>query len=397
MKLLFFFLCINVSFASPRLDPNWVSQEKAIDLSKNVKKSFDSILQAQGKALDKMDSNFTKALPYGFVMKEMVSDFAVSKSGLLGLSALKSNNGVEVKWKRASTFKSLNAEVVDEPSIVIEAAPTEKDLDQVAEVITKIVKSSGKVQESRNLKANIKDSLLGINANLKNIQVTKLNNWKTSGVRLDLNFSVNGGVWLFVKPGIALRVRMEWKLKEASLGSLKIAEATSETRFMLKTLDALEKALQSTQLPGFKAKKISIGVGASQKKSLFGLWKYSNGFIGYISFVPVESFNKALFKDVVPSELLDEPFTIGGIENEVSSLKGMPIISNGSFTQRDFVAGMEKSLQTASFFASSAQSNHSKGWSIAEIKTINDISYTGFFGLADFTTKGALEIDFKRN
>ena len=185
------------------------------------------------------------------------------------------------------------------------------------------------------------------------------------------------------RAGVTLRIRMEWKLIDNStLTPPSILH--SQSRFVLKILDALSRSLETVALKNFNPTRICIGVGASYKRGFFGLWKYTAGFIGWLSFTPVQnlSFNKSL--EALPLQVLAEDFSFG----DDAKASGIP--------HMQFVQGMTKSLETAAFFADNADTNSSQVWQIAEIKTVNDVSYKGFFGLSDFTTRGIIEIDFKR-
>jgi hypothetical protein len=360
MRILLLLFFMSHAYGSVSLSPDWVQEASSKDQSNEVQNSFISILEAQGEALDQMELlSSMKIKKTGFSMTEMITDLAVTKSGLLGLSALKSNNGVEIKWKRkASSF------LPDEsPEIVIDADATEMDIDKISDTVFRIVSDSGKINNTKNVRSSVKNAFLSIQRDVTSIQVTKLNDWRLTALRLDLNFSSSGQLWMFARAGASLRVRMEWKFKP--IHYLKSSVVNPHTEFVVKTLDALGKSMQKIPVPGFDARKVSIGVGASQKKA-FGLWKASAGFIGFLIFTPETRFLKSMV--VLPPDLANQRL----------------------------ILGMEKSLRTAAFFAENSLLERSRHWTIAEIKTINDVSFTGFFGIADFTTKGAVEIDFKR-
>ncbi len=342
-----------------------------------VKEAFVSIVDAHAKALEQMESD---SLPNGFKLTEMVTDLAVSKTGLLGLAALKSNNGVEIKWKKAKRPSLIEENEVD---IVVNPEITERELSNLSDTIYKIAESSGKVKTSPFLRSYIEDSLKEVQENIQNIEVTRFKNWKASGLRFDLNFGANGQLWFVARAGVTLRIRMEWKLIDnSSLTPPSILK--NESRFVLKILDALSRSLETVTLRNFNPTRICIGVGASYKRGFFGLWKYSAGFIGWLSFTPVQNltFNKSL--QTLPLQVLAEDFSFG--DDEKAS----------KIPHSKFVEGMTRSLETAAFFADNADTSSSQVWQVAEIKTVNDISYKGLFGLSDFTTRGIVEIDFKR-
>ena len=127
------------------------------------------------------------------------------------------------------------------------------------------------------------------------------------------------------------------------------------------------------------------------------LWKYSAGFVGWLGFVPVQVNNKSLSRVSIPAELLNEDFSIGGLDDEsAAGNKGLWPWRKRSIARTSFSSGLMKSVQTAAFMAERAQTVSRNHWRIDEVKTVNDISYTGFFGLADVSTRGIVEIDFKR-
>lgn len=358
MKYLFLLLFISQAFANQ---------------TPQIKESFVSIVDAQAKALDQMDS---ETMPNGFKLTEMITDLAVSKTGLLGLAALKSNNGVEIKWKKVNRPSMIEDNEVD---IVVHPDISELELTNLSASIYKIAEISGKVKTSPFLRSYIEDSLREVHQNIQNIEVTRFKNWKASGLRFDLNFGANGQLWFVARAGVTLRIRMEWKLIDNS-NLTPPALLRTESRFVLKILDALSRSLETVTLRNFNPARICIGVGASYKRGFFGLWKYSAGFIGWLSFTPVQnlSFNKSI--QTLPLGIASETFKYGSAE----------------IPHMQFVDGMRKSLETAAFFADNADTTASQLWQIAEIKTVNDVSYKGFFGLSDFATRGIVEIDFKR-
>lgn len=395
MKYLLLILLAANSYAGTQLATDWVSESTTLDPTAEVSESFSSILDAQARALDTMESksSMNKALPFGFQMKEMVTDIGVSKSGLMGIAAMSANAGVELKWKKvaAQNLIETEEEVAD---IVVDENISEADLDGMADDIVNVVRASGKVNNN-NLKAKVLEALETVHAQVKEVGVTSYEAWRARHLRLDLNFSATGSIWFVAKAGVAVRLRMEWKLKDLPLTNAKMALANDNTKFVTKVLGELNEAQSKISFAGFEPKKVFVGVGASYKQKFFGLWKYSAGFIGWIGFVPVKVSNlKSLKLASIPAKLMNEEFQIGGGEEE--SNKTWWPFRRRTIARTSFQSGLQKSLKTAAYFAEQAQTQRSAHWTLAEIKTTNEISYTGFFGIADLTTRGNLEIDFKR-
>ncbi len=342
-----------------------VNQETTVVVpTPEAENNFKTILNAQGDALNAMPESGT-----GFQMKEMITDIAVARTGLLGLSALKSNNGVEIKWAR-KTLKDVTPH--EKSDYVLEQNTS---LEDATNAVASLVEASGKMKVTPKLRGKISQSLSQIHSLINDVNVPGLSNWDFKGIRFDLNFSAGGEIFFFTKAGPNLRLRMEWNYTRPSLKSSGKASA-----FITKTLNVLNSIHHEIQLPGFSVKQLSLGVGTTYKGEL-GLWKYSSGFMGFLLFIP--GSRKSFSHDH-----LNEEFLLGGFEEKGATTTGL--------SSEKFIAGLRKSLATASFFADAARAERGN-WFVKEIKTVNDISYTGLFGLADYTTKGAMEIDFKRN
>ncbi|HXH76485.1 MAG TPA: hypothetical protein VNJ08_16055 [Bacteriovoracaceae bacterium] len=395
MKFLFFILFIGNSLAGTQLAPDWVS-ETSNKATTEVGEAYELILNSHAKALDKMgDKSFLKNSSFGFDMDEMVTDMAVSKSGDLGIAAMKANSGLEIKWKKKRFDSIIVVDEAKDVDFVVPNKVSDIELATLADSIRNVVLASGKIKDSQLLRSNIYAALESVRSQVNAIDVTSYDKWRVGFLRLDLSFSVSGKVYLFIKAGVALRLRMEWNLRDVPLTNNKIASMNDHTKFVVKTLAELNNALVKVPVPGFEPKKIMIGVGVFKMR--FGLWKLSAGFVGWLGFVPVRYSNyKSRIPVVIPPSILDEDFSIGGGPEETTDNKIWWPWKRKAITRTSFATGMEKSLTTAAFFAERARVNRSTHWQVDEVKTVNDISQTGFFSLADISNRGIVEIDFKR-
>jgi hypothetical protein len=356
----------------------------ASELNTEAQKNFSNILDVQGKALDRMDRE--KALPFGFKFNEMITDIAVTKSGLLGLSALKSTQAVEIKWKRKSQANKDDAAA----DITIHEFPNEEELKALGKMVYQLAKDSGKVRLSHKLQQQINSALSNTNALLNDLKVTQYKNFVADAYRLDLSFSSEGSLWTFASAGVAFRVRLDWKIKKQQLTDEKSALANSVTRLVARTLYALEQGMDLTPLHAFSINRVGVGVGGSYKTGMLGLWKTSIGMMGMMWFkiIPAEKSNVSM-----PLDIINEGFVVGGEEEDEKLFwrrRSNPISTS------QVVTGLNKSLKTAANFAEHSSVNRSSGWQVSDFKTSHDLSYSGLMGLANFSGKTLLEIEFKR-
>jgi hypothetical protein len=345
--------------------------------------SFSEILSAQGRALELMDKEDKST---GLKLTEMITDIGFSKTGLLGISALRANHGIELKWKRVAAKEQL------EDVLLMDDEVDAKDIDTMTETVAQIVERSGKVKADKSLRPEINRALHSFQQNISRIHVTRINGWKASGVRLDLNFSASGKLSFITNAGLNLRVRIEWALKDRPLLNPDSILVSNETKFVSKVLSDLNTISTSIATPGFELMKVGIGVGSSMAKNFFGMWKYTTGFLGTMFFVPVEN-PPSFFAVSIPQEIEKMELQVGGLEEESNEKIRWPL---RRYPKVNFASGMQRSFRTAAFFAERARDINMKNWYIAELKTLNDISKTGFFGLAHVSARGLIEIDYKR-
>lgn len=345
------------------------------------KNTFSEIIDGQGIALERMSEK--ENLAGGFRMTDMITDIGLSKTGVLGLSALKSSNSIELRWKRKSTvMKSSPSEML------VSAGTDSEDLVSLTETIASLAEKSGKVSYVK--RDEIRNALVLVHERINSLQYTGFNSWKLSAVRLDLNFSASGSVSFLATAGATFRVRMEWQVKNKPFVSP--AQLNDETKTVMKVLADLNRTASHMVIPGFEIKRLMLGFGTSVKKKL-GIWKYSGGFVGSLIFVPNPVPPQLVS---VPAEIEGMKLDINGFEEEVSAEKWRLPWRKTYSVPVDFRKGLAQSINLASQFIELANKKKFSNWYISDIRTVNDISQTGLFGLADVTTKGLLEIEHKR-
>lgn len=355
----------------------------ASELNQEAQTNFSNILTIQGKALDRMDQE--KGLPFGFKFNEMITDIAVTKSGLLGLSALKSTQAVEIKWKRKTAKDNL-----DVADITIHELPNETELKTLSDTIYQLAKDSRKVRLNNKLPGQIHNALKETHALLSDIKVTQYNHFALDALRLDLSFSSEGSLWTFASTAVAFRVRLDWKIKQQTYTDEKSVFTNNATRLVARTLYTLEQGLDLTPLHAFSINRVGVGVGGSYKTGMLGLWKTSVGMMGVLWFKPIKAEKSAV---AFPIEIINEGFVVGGEEEDEKLFWRRR--SNPISTAR-VVSGLNSSLKTAATLAERSSAEHARAWQVSDFKTSHDLSYSGLMGLANFSGKTLLEIEFKR-
>lgn len=389
MKFIIFFLLLAPMSFAAHLPQSWVNEHKHKSFSASTLKDLndthnflDSVLNVQEKVLMGREEKS----PNGFKFSQYVTDFSLSKSGLFGLSALKATTAVELKWKRASLQKmkdfSSELEVVDD---------SKEALRVTASQVEALAVSTGKVEASAALKTNIEEVLSKVKAMMEQMDHMDFPGWQLTSMRLDLSIGANGQVWTFAKAGASVRVRLDWK--KIRNGSNKTAMMKNmNSSFINKILYDFNEIYKEQNLAGFKVKMVNVGVGLSLKGSFLGLSSTKAGIIGYLRFVPVPVNNKMALKIIdVNSDLATE-----GIEyladSELEASKNM----NLTFLPRNkWKAGLLKGLMMAKFFAGSAD-RFQNIWQVSEIKTVFELSKSGFLGLASTSATGTLETELVR-
>jgi len=377
MKLKLFiisFLLVTNAFSNT-LPLSWITENengKVIFIEEQTQHYIENILDIHSEVLEEIHEQ--KQL--GFKMNQMVTDFSVSKSGLLGLSALKAKKAVEFKWKKKSSSKEIN-----EADIVIDVADDKMDIEAYTYEIYELARASKKVKKTKYLRSHIRNQLKKVNTILEGIDVKEFGHWKLDGLRVDLNISGEGKVTFLSKFGMDLRVRLDFKINQKNKSSM-VTSSSQINDFTKKILSDLEASLSQYDFGNYQVKKVNIGLGLSHKRNIFGLSSSKMGFIGYFRFKPIahslDSHSIALESEY---DYIDD--------EEVE--KGNMSILIG---RKTFRSGIKKSLDILSFF--SHRKERKGHWELSEIKSVFELTKSGFLGLASTSSTSLLEIELKR-
>ncbi len=385
-----FIICIFLfsSIASAaHLPQSWINdgeqQKNTLSSHQELNATDDyltSVLAIQEKVLMAREE---KAL-HGFKFSQYITDFSVSKSGLFALSALKATTAVELKWKKANLQK-MNEVVADLE--VLDDSP--EALALTASEVAALAVASGKIEASPALITNIEGVLHKVKFMMEQMEHEDFHGWRLAALRLDLSIGASGQVWTFAKAGASVRLRLDWKkIKKVSNNKMMLNNKTSN--FVNKILYDFNQVYQAQDLGGFEVKMINVGVGLSRKGGLMGLASTKLGIMGYLRFVPIPAALN--LPAIIDSNSALATEDIEYVSDEALENKSV----NHLFVPRNkWRAGLMKGLTMAKFFAGSADRFQNR-WQVTEIKTVFELTQSGFLGLASTSATGAIETELVR-
>jgi hypothetical protein len=351
---------------------------------------IDSVLKSESEILESKDSaDLTAKDPKKFKMNLMLTNFSISKSGLLGLSAFKANEFVSLFWTRKKPSNELVTEESKEvqKAVQIEGEATEEELAFTATELADSLFSSGLVNNKEALVQNLGLAMKKANEAFGVIETMSYGNWDVSGLRLDLSVSTSGIVVPYTTVGASSRVWIEWrrvkrpndKKNVTSQGGKKLQD------FVSKVLSDVDLSANNINLKSFHLSQMYVGLGQDIKTGFFGLGTANSGFIGYV-ILNHKKQNASLTKPLL--ETSDELPVISG----TSKLKNVFSVS-----RRKLRRSIQKTLNLGAKLVDNAEKVKSKGWEISRVRLTTTLSKSGFFGLSSLSTKGVFIHVFDRN
>ena len=265
----------------------------------------DSVLKTESEILESADNTDLAAKSAKkFKMNLMMTNISITKSGLLGLSALKANEFVSLFWTRKKTplvsVVQSNQEV--QKSIQIEGKSTQEELDLTSNELANSLYFSGLVNNRETLVTNLKLAMNKANETFGMIETMSYGNWGVTGLRLDLSVSASGIVLPYTTFGASTRVWIEWKrIKPASNAPIIASHGGKKLQeFVSKMLSDVDLSANNVNFKTFHLSQMYVGLGQDIKTGFFGLGSSNLGFIGYVILKP-NTPSAAITKPLVSS------------------------------------------------------------------------------------------------
>jgi hypothetical protein len=384
MKILILLMMSFSSFAS-QVPSTWISEKTYINKSENHKEaldqlegSFSKILDLQENILEKSETFSKSTINKNFSnwsLSGQKTDLAVSKSGLFGFSAVKGTSAVELSWSKKSSKSELNEDSKTDLNL-----STEMSEDQVlaaAKPFYKILLKNNRKEEFSWRAKDFEDHVLRYHRALKSVSSLDQGRFVASKFRLDLSVSYSSPLFGFSRLSGDTRVRLEWKIVKSS----KKVNGSSDQKVVAKLLEDIEEALENSELrKGYKLKTIGIGLGLS-KKNLLSFSKVKGEIYGELFF----NLNSAKGYSVAKFPIDDQVYHWSGEDKII-----------GSFKRRKFRKGIKKSFKVSKWFTDKMNSRASRSWEVKKFKSSFALSYSGFLGLANTSSKSAVSFAFSK-
>ncbi len=366
---------IQIAFAHPTVSEDFLSgpldNEKPLLMTRqdDFANDLDGILDVQEESFD----SIVHSSPH-LKLTQLVTSFSVSKSGLLGLSALGANSATTLFWNRK---KSTIKEEVKSFSLVgnEDELQLQMKIDEVSDYLIKQNKVKNRFQLRENLEKVMRKGQLLLTS-MENIESP---HWRVGGYRLDLEITASGVVLPFTKLGENVRLWIEWTRSPSVL--TKPVSENKTTSFVTALLDDIEVATADVKLPQFELQNLYVGLGQDVKTGFFGIGSTNLGFVGYVKFV-----KKTKMSFEHPSS--------GASGNQVNQENKFVRLSR--LFRKRMRKGITRSLKFAEYFARRAEKSKSKNWELATIREIATITKSGFLGLSTLKTKGVFIFMFNR-
>lgn len=349
---------------------------------------IDSVLKSESEILESKDSaDLVAKDEKKFKMNLMLTNFSITKSGLLGLSAFKANEFVSLFWTRKKPSNENKKSQEVQKAVQIEGEATEEELAMTATELADSLFSSGLVNNKEALVQNLGLAMKKANETFGVIETMSYGNWDVSGLRLDLSVSASGIVVPYTTVGASSRVWIEWR-RVKSPNDKKVASSQGGKKlqeFVSKILSDVDLSANNINLKSFHLSQMYVGLGQDIKTGFFGLGSANMGFVGYVI------LNHKKQAAVVTNPLTDSSDELPVITGN-SKLKSVFNVS-----RRKLRRSIQKTLNLGAKLVDNADKVKSTKWEVSKIRLTTTLSKSGFFGLSSLNTKGVFIHVFDRN
>lgn len=351
----------------------------------SLEANLSSIVKAQGQALESFSDEKSLSLG-GFKLSELVTDLALSKSGVLGLSSLEAETAVEIAWGRVEA----QAESAEGPELTRAVPAPGESLVPTSEAIYELVAASRKVKLRDDLLGSIQKSLSQSARLAADIAVTELGGFYVDTLRLELNFSAAGDVLGATGLEPALRLRLDWKLKRRTLAMAKSKAPSAVTKLVVQTLKALTEASARAQRPaGFALAKIGVGLGGSLETGSVGLWSTEAGFMGVV-------FLKPLSEKMERTVRVPPAYDVAQIVTSVSGIAEKSKAPRRGLTPARLSQGFERALSLGTRLSRPLLAARGARWQLVSFKPSFELEQSDLFGLARASGAALVEVEYER-
>lgn len=361
-------ISFKLSAAVPQAWMDFSSNEKSSLESLNIE--LENLLQLKEEMLEQSSEDSSKSIS-DYKLAEQKTDISISKSGLIGFSALSGTSTVELTWTKK---KEKELENLDEV-ITLDNEMTEQEmLMALSQGYGPILNRIGDSKQKKKIQDHWNEKAIEIHRALSEVSPSENMNFVPVKFRVDLTASYSAPLFGLTKLSGDARVRLEWNI-------VKQQTKSSRAQKMIEDLsEDISEALSQIELNDkqkYKIEQLSMGIGLN-KKGIFSLSKVKGGVSGMLFFKKQKNSSKTLISAAEGTYVLDEE----------AGEKGL-------FKRSQMRKGISKSIKIGDWFSQKLATRNAT-WEVSKFKVNFTLSKSGLFGLSSVGGTSEIELYYKK-
>ncbi len=390
MKELVLIMTLFISLsAHASLPSHWYDLEgtqKSLGDEVELQETIDAITSAQTEVLENEEaSNKLNAFKFSGIKTVL----ALGLSGKIGLKSWGGAKAVELNWARKTNSKIDLQE--NNNLVTLKGDLTDNDWHQVLTKVSKNFEAEGLIEGSEGFTKHLEKETAVFRELIKGANEVNHKKFKTSKLRLDLNFGFSHSVTgFFIKAGGDLRLRFEWApVAGASKGNKGLpSKVQKQMKELLEKMgpllvDAMDEEYSTNKSnfhDKYKLKEFKLAVSTSIEGDL-GFTKGSQGIAAHVYFKPVSHKENA--------EKLDGDINfVAESEDKIWPFKKKKVVK---LSKRKIKKGIKKAIRFGHYFGEKIKDKRGSSWGVKVLKTSYTFSLKGKTGVV--TIKGAPTVE----
>lgn len=394
MRILSLVVTLFISLsASASISSDWYDLEgtqKSLGDEAELQETLDAITKAQSEALEQEGSGDKI---FGYKFSGIKTVLALGLSGKIGLKSWGGSKAVELNWARKSSSKSFLSNQ-EENLISLKGDLSEGDWNNILSEISNNFETEGIIEGSSGFKKHLEKETAVFRELIKGANEVNHRKFKTSKLRLDLNFGFSNSVTgFFIKAGGDLRIRFEWTPVIGKVTNNKAlpSKLQKQMKELLEKMgpiliDAMDEEYSSNKSnfhDKYKLKEFKLAVSTSVEGDL-GFTQGSQGIAAHVYFKPVAH------KKNIESEAGEINF-VTEAEDKIWPFKKKKIVK---LSKRKIKKGIRKAIRFGHYFGDKVKSNEKSDWGVKVLKTSYAFSLKGKTGVVTIKGEPSVELAY---
>ncbi len=384
-----------------------VSQEtEGLRLGRQPKTPVSNLFRSIGTSLDNY-SELSAPNANKWHFDRLVTKFAVSARGFIGLLLGGGSFSTEIDWRQKSAPSLVDDKKLSESregQITLSTNFNEDEVLTQIEPVMQALVATGKIENVPLFRSNYKEQVLAHHRLFQGFRAVGSQQWRPRHFYLFLRFSAAGNVHTNVTVGGGIVSLLTWSIdnrnndlphenEDRYQKQLALQKFTNDLGFFLDGTDEVQLLAQK-----FTLKSVGFSVGLTGS-GLIGMVFASGGVSAGISF----SKRPARLDHIQPPRSLDSFYLIESAPKshhvEYARSNNIEHRWDGENTMiykipfEKFRKGMEKALDISSFFAKKSRQVTLKKWYVSEIESLFSLSISGFTSIVNLGVTASVKVN----